>query len=105
MRGLAADHAAERDKAVEIRLPMGDPDGLRHLQRARHLDGFMRRRDGLQLGPCAGQQRIRDVAIERRANDQQLQRPVEGGSRQRVFGPGHRAYPSAIGRVPQIERP
>jgi hypothetical protein len=40
MRRRPADHAAQRDIAVEIRQPVRDADGRRHLQRAGHLDRF-----------------------------------------------------------------
>ncbi len=108
MRGLAADHAAERDVAVEFARPAGEPDRRRQLERPRHLDGLLRRPGRGDGGGSAGEQRIGDVAVEGRDRDQHPRRPLEARRRQRAVALMDR-HPQApglgIGRVPAIDSP
>ena len=75
MDGLAADDAAERDRrviglAVRSRGVDRDRDRRRNLQRAGHRDDVMGDAGRLQLGDRAFQQRVLDVVIEARLDDQ-----------------------------------
>ena len=75
MDGVAAHHAAERDRRViGLAVLLGgierDRDRRRNFQRAGHRDDVMRHAGGLQLGDRAFQQRILDVVIEARLDDQ-----------------------------------
>ena len=75
MDGVAADHAAERDHGV-----IGFPAALGRIQRNRnrrgnfqragHGDHFMRHARGLKLRHRALQQRVLDIVIEPRLDDQ-----------------------------------
>ncbi len=75
MDGVAAHHAAERDHGViGLAVAFGgverDRDRGRNFQRAGHRDHVMADAGGLQLGERAFQQRILDVVIEARLDDQ-----------------------------------
>ena len=75
MDGVAADHAAERDRRV-IRLAVllggieRDRDRRRNLQRPGHREDVVRHAGPLQFRDRAFQQRILDVVIEARLDDQ-----------------------------------
>ena len=75
MNGIATHDAAERDCRI-IRLAVlfgsieSDRDRRRNLQRARHRNDVVRNASGFQLGDRALHQRILDVVIESRLDDQ-----------------------------------
>ena len=75
MDGLAADDAAERNHRVErspcpLRRLDGDGGRRRNLQRARHGDDLVRDAGLLQFLDGRGQQRVLDIVIEARFDDQ-----------------------------------
>ena len=72
MRGLAAQHAAQRHEAIEALGPGGGHDGARDLERA--WDGM-----ALSCGPCpldrgngAARQLIAQISIEARLEDEDM---------------------------------
>ena len=75
MDGVAAHHAAERDRRI-IRLAVlfgsieRDRDRRRNFQRAGHRDDVVRHAGRLQFGDRAFQQRILNIVIEPRLDDQ-----------------------------------
>ena len=75
MDGVAPDHAAQRNRGViGLAVLLGgverDRDRGRNFQRAGHRDDVVADAGGLQLGDRAFQQRILDVVIEARLDDQ-----------------------------------
>ena len=75
MDGVAPDHAAERDRGiVGLAVAFGgierNRDRCRNFQRAGHRDDVMADAGGFQLGNRAFQQRILDIVIEARLDDQ-----------------------------------
>ena len=75
MDGVAAHHAAERDRGViGLAVFLGgidrNRDRGRDFQRAGHGDDVMGHAGGLQLGDRAFQQRVLDVVVETRLDDQ-----------------------------------
>ena len=75
MDGVAADHAAERNRRIiGLAVVLGgierDRDRGRNFQRAGHRDDVVADAGGLQLGDRAFQQRILDIVIEPRLDDQ-----------------------------------
>src|SRR3954454_4719378 len=75
MNGVAADHAAQCNDRIEV-VPavlggiQRHHDRRRNLQRAGHGDDFMGRLGLLEFGQCAFQQRILDIVIEARLDNQ-----------------------------------
>src|SRR4029077_8675778 len=95
MDGVAADDAAERDGAVVRPAPRtrrvdGDRNGARNFQRARHADaldlgsGFLQRLHG------AGEQRIGDVVVIARLNDEDARALAHDLAPLASPRPGHR---------------
>ena len=75
MDGVAPHHAAQRDHGIiGLAVVLGgierDRDRCRNFQRAGHRDDLMGDAGGLQFGDRAFQQRILDVVIEARLDDQ-----------------------------------
>ena len=75
MDGVAADHAAERDRGViGFAVLLGgierDRDRCRNFQRAGHRDDLMADAGRLQFGDRAFQHRVLDIVIEPRLDDQ-----------------------------------
>ena len=75
MDGVAPDHAAERDRGiVGLAGAFGgierNRDRSRDFQRAGHRDDVVADAGGLQLGDRAFQQRVLDIVIEARLDDQ-----------------------------------
>src|SRR5262249_48100103 len=76
MQRLAADDAAERDRAlVRLAAALGgierDGDGRRHLERARHAHAIEDRTSLAQRAPGAGEQGVGDVLVEARLHDEE----------------------------------
>ena len=75
MGSLAADDAAERDKAVEPATPSrGKADRRRHLEGARHLDALKGRAGGGDDALGALPQPVRDMTVVGRLDEEKVRR-------------------------------
>ena len=108
--GLAADHAAEGDEAVEVaraRPRGGSPSGSRARPAPRPSRGGRRASSSAARAPA--RRRVGDVAVEGRDDEEDAGRPLEARAGQGAVAFHQRASGQApgvgIGRVPVIDRP
>ena len=105
MRGLAADHAAQRHEPVEIALRKADADRRRHLQRTGHFHHLGRAAHAFDHRLCPLDQVVSDIAVIGGDHDQKLRPLVESGQGKFVMRRTSHQPISEILRVPVISSP
>src|SRR5580692_5896796 len=98
MDGIAADDATERDRAVirqaaPVRGVDGDRNGAGNFQRARHADAVELGAGFLQRFRRAGQERVRDLVVIARLDDEDARTLARALTTLASPRPGHSPAP------------